>query len=259
MTYLVVCFAISCIFRAYLYTAVMSTLSIIATPIGNLEDITLRALDTLRAADVILCEDTRVTKKLLDRHAIKKQTLSYHTHSTVARVEEIIAMLREGKNVALVSDAGTPGISDPGAELVRRVREELANEIRAKDVRIEAIPGPSALTAALSIAGVPCAEFTFLGFLPHKKGRETLFKEIAASERTMVFYESPHRIMKTLESLEEHLGHVSDRRAPQKVTVCRELTKMFEEVVQGTAKEVKNHFEEHPDTIKGEFVVIVAK
>jgi 16S rRNA (cytidine1402-2'-O)-methyltransferase len=179
----------------------MSTLSIIATPIGNLEDITLRALKALAAADVILCEDTRITKRLLDRHSIKTRALSYHAHSQLSRVDEIIALLKEGKNLALVSDAGTPGISDPGAELVARIRRELSIEISAGTIKIEAVPGPSALTAALSIAGVPCADFTFLGFLPHKKGRETLFKEIAASERTMVFYESPHRIIKTLDSL----------------------------------------------------------
>jgi 16S rRNA (cytidine1402-2'-O)-methyltransferase len=237
----------------------MSTLSIIATPIGNLEDITLRALKVLAAADIILCEDTRVTKKLLDRHAIKKQTLSYHAHSKLSRVDEVIAYLKEGKNLALVSDAGTPGISDPGSELVKKVRQELANEIRIGEIKIEAIPGPSALTSALSIAGVPCADFTFLGFLPHKKGRETLFKEISTSERTMIFYESPHRIMKTLESLEEHLNGNPDDVSPRIVTVCRELTKIFEEVVQGTAKEVTNYFEEHPDKVRGEFVVIVSK
>jgi 16S rRNA (cytidine1402-2'-O)-methyltransferase len=237
----------------------MSTLSIIATPIGNLEDITLRALNVLAAADIILCEDTRVTKKLLDHHSLNKKTISYHAHSTLSRVDEIIVSLKEGKNLALVSDAGTPGISDPGSELVKRVRHELANEIRNKEIKIEAIPGPSALTSALSIAGVSCADFTFLGFLPHKKGRETLFKEIAAAERTMVFYESPHRIMKTLVSLQEHLSGNSDNSAPKQVTICRELTKIFEEVVQGTAKEVADYFEEHPEKIKGEFVVMVSK
>ncbi len=249
----------------------MSTFSIIATPIGNLEDITLRALKTLSAADIILCEDTRVTKKLLDRHGIKKPTLSYHAHSKLSRVDEIIQLLkgglsamsahagRAGKNLALVSDAGTPGISDPGSELMKKIRKELENEIRIGEVKIETIPGPSALTSALSIAGVPCADFVFLGFLPHKKGRETLFKEIANSERTMIFYESPHRIMKSLESLEEHLNGISDAKPPRKVTVCRELTKIFEEVVQGTAKEVKNYFEEHADKVRGEFVVIVSE
>src|SRR3989338_1160655 len=204
----------------------MSTLSIIATPIGNLEDITLRALKALATADIILCEDTRVTKKLLDRHGIKKQTLSHHAHSKLSRVWEIVDYLKKGRNLALVSDAGTPGISDPGSELVKKIRQELENEIRTGKVKIETIPGPSALTSALSVAGVPCADFTFLGFLPHKKGRETLFKEIATSTRTVVFYESPHRILKTLASLEEHLAIDS-----RQVTICRELTKVFEEVI----------------------------
>jgi len=230
----------------------MSIFSVIATPIGNLEDITLRALKVLSSCDLILCEDTRMTKRLLDRHSISKPTKSYHMHSKISRVDEIIALLRDGKNLALVSDAGTPGISDPGSELVTRIRKECANEIAHGEIKIEAIPGPSALTAALSIAGVPCADFTFLGFLPHKKGRETLFKEIAGSERTMVFYESPHRIMKSLDSLVEHLSM-------QKVTVCRELTKIFEEIVSGSPKEVKNYFETHPDKIRGEFVVIVSR
>lgn len=237
----------------------MSTFSVIGTPIGNLEDITLRALKVLANADIVLCEDTRVTKKLLDRHSIKRPTMSYHAHSKLARPDEIIALLQEGKNLALVSDAGTPGVSDPGSELVKKIRHELSNEIRSGEIKIEAISGPSALTSALSIAGVSCADFTFLGFLPHKKGRETLFKEIATSERTMVFYESPHRIMKTLESLVAILSLAESEGVSKTVTVCRELTKIFEEVIQGTAKEVKNYFEEHPDKVRGEFVVIVSE
>ncbi len=231
----------------------MSTFSVVATPIGNLEDITLRALKVLVSANIILCEDTRVTKKLLDRHNIKTPTLSYHAHSKIARVDEIIKLLKEDKNIALVSDAGTPGISDPGSELVRRIREEMKEEIENKKLIIDSIPGPSALTASLAIAGVPCADFTFLGFLPHKKGRETLFKEIAFSERTVVFYESPHRIMKTLESLEIHLNKVN-----KNITICRELTKIFEEVVNGSVNEVKKHFTSNQDKIRGEFVVIVS-
>lgn len=237
----------------------MSTFYVIATPIGNLEDITLRALKVLGKADVVLCEDTRMTKRLLDRHNINVRTLSYHAHSKLSRTEEIIGFLREGKDVALVSDAGTPGISDPGADLVRQMRSELAVEIDAGSIKIESVPGPSALTAALSIAGVPCADFTFLGFLPHKKGRETLFKEIAASERTMVFYESPHRILKSLESLEKHLAPMPDQAvSPKKVTVCRELTKIFEEVRSGSPSEVKAYFESKPEKVRGEFVVIVS-
>lgn len=229
----------------------MASLYIVSTPIGNLEDITLRALETLKKVDLVLCEDTRVTKRLFARHSISTRTLSYHAHSKLSRTGEIIQMLKEGKNIALVSDAGTPCISDPGAELVRHVRESLAAEIGAGTIKIEAIPGPSALTAALSIAGVPCADFTFLGFLPHKKGRQTLFKEIAESERTVVFYESPHRIMKTLESLEDD--------GKKQVTICRELTKIFEEVASGTAIEVQAYFQSHPDKVRGEFVVIVSE
>lgn len=231
----------------------MSSLSVIGTPIGNLEDITLRALKVLATADVVLCEDTRMTKRLLDRHTISVKTLSYHAHSKLSRVTEVVTMLREGKNIALVSDAGTPGISDPGSELVRAVRQELKAEIENGSVKIESVPGPSAITAALSIAGVACAEFAFLGFLPHKKGRETLFREIAGSDRTMVFYESPHRIMKTLVSLDKSLADTT-----KKVTICRELTKIFEEVVTDSAAGVLKYFTEHADKIRGEFVVIVS-
>ena len=247
------------------YGEIMSYLYVVATPIGNLEDITLRALETLKKVDVILCEDTRVTKKLLARHDISTRTLSYHAHSKLSRTSEIIAMLKEGKDIALVSDAGTPGISDPGSELVRHVRESCVDEIAAGSIKIESIPGPSALTAALSIAGVPCADFTFLGFLPHKKGRQTLFKEIAESGRTVVFYESPHRIMKTLETLQKSAfvlppadGAQSKSTSLKRITICRELTKIFEEVVSGTAGEVLSYFTEHPDKFRGEFVVIVS-
>jgi 16S rRNA (cytidine1402-2'-O)-methyltransferase len=213
----------------------MSVLYVVATPIGNLEDITLRALRVLKEVDIILCEDTRVTKKLLQKYDIFKPLLSYHSHSTIQRADEIIALLALGKTMALVSDAGTPCISDPGSLLVRMIRDQLPG------VKIVPIPGPCALTAALSAAGVPASEFLFLGFLPHKKGRETLFREIANSERTVVFYESPHRIKKTLESLKKHAGE------ERKVIVARELTKIFEEVT-----------EHEPSVIKGEFVVVVA-
>lgn len=224
----------------------MGTLSVVATPIGNLGDITLRALETLKQADSIACEDTRVTSKLLTRFAIKKPLLVYHAQSGRLSAERILAQLGEGKHVALVTDAGTPGISDPGSELVSLVRERLGD-----DVRIEAIPGPSALTAALSIAGVPTHEFTFLGFLPHKKGRQTIMKEIAAADRTHVFYESPHRIGKALEELRVHL-------APgREVVVLRELTKLFESVRRGTPEELAKHLKDHPKETRGEFVVIV--
>lgn len=229
----------------------MSTFSVVATPIGNLGDITLRALDVLRKADLILCEDTRMTKRLLVHHTVDVPTISYHTHSKISRKEEIVKMLKEGKNLALVSDAGTPGISDPGIELIKYLRQEFAVELETGSLKIETIPGPSALTASIAIAGIPCADFTFLGFLPHKKGRETLFGEIASSERTMIFYESPHRIMKTLYSLIQHCP-------TKQVTICRELTKVFEEVVTGTALEVKDFFDRNKEKIKGEFVVLVS-
>ena len=222
------------------------TLSVVATPIGNLADITLRALDTLKAADAIACEDTRVTAKLLARYGIEKPLLIFHAQSGRHASTRILQMLAEGKHVALVTDAGTPGISDPGSALVREVRNTLQDA-----VRIETIPGPSAVAAALSIAGVPTDEFTFLGFLPHKKGRQTLFKEIADAERTMVFYESPHRIEKALASLTDVLEE--NRR----VIVLRELTKIYESFVEGSAREVALHFAEHPDQVRGEFVVIV--
>lgn len=231
----------------------MTTLFVMATPIGNLADITLRALETLKGVDIVLCEDTRITKRLMDKYAINKPLLSYHARSKISRTQEIIDLLKAGKNCALVCDAGTPTISDPGMELVRILRQECVLEIERGEIKIEAIPGASALTAALSIAGVNSAEFTFLGFLPHKKGRQTLFREISEAKRTFVFYESPHRIMKTLDALEKYLE--SGRR----VVVCRELTKIYEEVISGEAAFVKKHFEEKPESKQGEFVVIVPR
>lgn len=226
----------------------MAVFYVIATPIGNLEDLTLRAIRLLKEVDLVLCEDTRVTKRLFEKQAISTPTLSYHAQSGEAKVELILEQIEKGKNIALVTDAGTPGISDPGSLLISRIRETYP------DLKIEAIPGPSALTAALSVAGVPTNEFIFLGFMPHKKGRETLFREITVSERTMVFYESTHRIIKTLESLSEHLSSTT-----KKVTIVREITKIFEEVIQGTAEEVLKIMTETPEKQKGEFVVIVSK
>ncbi len=224
---------------------IMPTLYIIATPIGNLEDITLRALRILGEVDTILCEDTRVAGKLLAKYEIKKPLVSYHAQSGAMKVEKIIALLGEGKNLALVSDAGTPTISDPGSLLVSQVREHFGDT-----VSLVPIPGPSASVAALSVSGLPASEFLFLGFLPHKKGRETLFKEIAASERTVVFYESPHRIIKTLESLEKH--------APGKtIVIAREITKIHEEIIRGSAQELQKYFETQKEKHRGEFVVMV--
>ena len=172
--------------------------------------------------------------------------MRYDAHSTPAQQERIMALLDEGKHLALVSDAGTPGISDPGTHIVGKVRERFGD-----DVRIETIPGPSALTAALAISGMSLASFVFLGFLPQKKGRQTIFQEIAASERTTVFYESPHRIQKTLETLDNIMP---DRT----IGIARELTKIHEEYVHGTPKEVILYFAEHPDRMRGEFVVMVS-
>jgi 16S rRNA (cytidine1402-2'-O)-methyltransferase len=228
----------------------MSNLYVVGTPIGNLEDITLRALRILKEVDVILCEDTRVTKKLLNHYDIHTKTLSYHAHSTLQKVDYIIELLNEGKNLALVSDAGTPAVSDPGSLLVSKIREHFINsELEAP--KIVAVPGASGFTSALSVAGVPVQDFTFLGFLPHKKGRETLFKEIASSERAMVFYESTHRLLKTLESLQKF---TPDR----KVVIGKEITKMFEDTLVGTAEELLKIFTDTPEKTRGEFVVIVA-
>jgi 16S rRNA (cytidine1402-2'-O)-methyltransferase len=221
----------------------MSTFYVIATPIGNLEDITLRAIRILKEVDIVLCEDTRVTKRLFEKHGISTQMLSYHAQSGDTRVDLILEKIEEGKNIALVTDAGTPGISDPGSLLISTIREKFS------ELKIVSIPGASALTAALSIAGVPTHEFIFLGFMPHKKGRETLFKEIAESERTMVFYESTHRILKTLESLV---------KINKKVSIVREITKIYEEVLQGSAEDVLKTLVEIPEKQKGEFVVIVS-
>ncbi|MDP3900061.1 MAG: 16S rRNA (cytidine(1402)-2'-O)-methyltransferase [bacterium] len=227
----------------------MPTLYIVATPIGNLEDITLRALRILREVDFILCEDTRVTKRLLDKYEIKTATLSYHHHSGDAKVEKIIELLKQGKNLALVTDAGTPGISDPGNKLIAAILETRL----IPSLQITPIPGPAAVTAALSIAGEPTDEFLFLGFLPHKKGRETLIKEIIASKRTAVLYESPHRIFKFLDQLIKLGGE------EKKLVVCRELTKMHESIYRGRATEILNFLQKDSNNQKGEFTVIVGK
>lgn len=236
----------------------MSKLYIVATPIGNLKDITFRALEALKSVDLIVCEDTRVTKKLLVHYQIEKPTLSYHQHSKLTRIKEITGLLKAGKDIALVSDAGTPGISDPGGKLV----SILVNEFMSKknknslthqlinSLTIIPIPGPSALTVALSISGLPADKFLFLGFPPHKKGRQKFFKQVAESKYTVVFYESPHRILKSLGQLKESL---SDKR---EIVVCRELTKKFETVYRGDIDKVIEAVE--ADEVKGEFVVIVA-
>jgi 16S rRNA (cytidine1402-2'-O)-methyltransferase len=232
----------------------MSKLYVVGTPIGNLGDITFRAVEVLKSVDYIAAEDTRVAKKLLDHYEIHKPLLSYPSDDRSDRVEKIIRLLSEGNNIAFVSDAGTPGISDPVSAIVTKIRNleaELPSDVEGHGIEIIPIPGPSALTTALSVAGLASSSFIFFGFLPHKKGRETLFKEIAEMERAVVLYESPHRILKTLESL--------DKFSPdKKVTIARELTKIYEEIIEGTPQEILKYYNDNKDKVKGEFVVIVS-
>lgn len=223
----------------------MGKLSVIGTPIGNLEDMTLRALRILKECDVVLCEDTRVTAKLLQRYEIKKPMISYHAHSKLTKNERILSLLEEGKHLALVSDAGTPAISDPGAHLVDTIRKELP------EVKIEAIAGPSSLTAALSVAGIHADQFLFLGFLPHKKGRQKVLDEAVLSKYTVVFFESPHRIVKLLVELKKRIPR-------RQVAVLQELTKMFETATVGAVAEVADRFEKEDIQARGEFVVVVS-
>lgn len=216
----------------------MATLYIVATPIGNLEDITFRALRILKEVDFIVCEDTRVTKILLDHYDIKTPTISYHEHSPTERMERIMEALNQGKNLALVSDAGTPGISDPGGKLVEYVRY----------ASVVPIPGPSALAAAASIAGFNMDRFVFMGFPPVKKKRKKFFEEVCAAPYPVILYESPYRIEKTL----EELGAMGKEL---EVIVCRELTKKFETIYRGNIKSVLGDLRRGER--KGEFVVIV--
>lgn len=217
----------------------------VATPIGNMSDMTYRAVEVLRMVDVIVCEDTRVTGKLLRHYEVETKMISYHANSDVGRTDEILWMLQEGKNIALVSDAGTPCVSDPGVQLVQKVYESNL------ETEVVAVPGASAVTAAVSIAGVSGNQFVFMGFLPHKKGRQTLFAQMNETQRAVVFYESPHRIMKTLQSLAETL------EPGRQVVVCRELTKIYEQTVRGSAQEVLGYFTQHENKVRGEFVVVV--
>lgn len=218
------------------------TLSIVATPIGNLEDVTYRAVTILSQADYILCEDTRVTGRLKERYNIKTPLKKYDAHVSDIVHERILGDLAEGKHIALVSDAGTPGVSDPGVLLVAKAR--------SAGVTIEAIPGPSAVTAAFSIAGIPGNQFTFLGFIPQKKGRETFFRALADYQTPVIFFESTHRILKTLEALALQYPQAN-------VMLARELTKLYEEVITGTPTEILAMLLEHPQKQKGEFVVII--
>lgn len=220
----------------------MPKLYLVPTPIGNLEDITLRALRILKEVNLILAEDTRTTQKLLQHYQIKTTLQSHHAHNEHATVAKITALIKQGNEVALVSDAGTPGISDPGFLLVRECIRE--------GITVECLPGATAFVPALVNSGLPCERFCFEGFLPHQKGRQTRLKALAEETRTMVLYESPHRLLKTLQQLAEYLG--ADRPA----SVSRELTKMFEENARGTLQELAAHF--GSKTIKGEIVIVVA-
>jgi 16S rRNA (cytidine1402-2'-O)-methyltransferase len=216
-------------------------LYLVPTPIGNLRDITLRAIDVLQSVDVILAEDTRTTGKLLKHLNIQKSLQSYHIFNEHKTVEKLIERLKKGEVMALVSDAGTPAISDPGFLLVRACKEA--------GLEVNCLPGPTAFVPALVNSGLPNDRFTFEGFLPHKKGRKTRIEALAEEQRTMIFYESPHRLMKTLEQLAEVFGE--DRVA----SVSRELTKLFEENIRGTFAELITYYQEHP--IKGEIVLVV--
>ncbi len=215
-------------------------LYIVATPIGNLSDLTFRAKEVLENVDLVACEDTRHTGILLKHYEIDTPKLSFHSHSGQAKVDKIMAYLEGGKDVALVSDAGTPGISDPGYVLVQAALEA--------DVVVSPIPGPSAVITALCASGMPTDKYLYLGFLPVKKGRQTLFKKMAESPYTVVFYESPHRLRKTLEQLSDFIP------ADAKVVVAKELTKIYENYYRGNLKEVLDQL---PESIKGEYVVMI--
>lgn len=216
-------------------------LYLVPTPIGNLEDITFRAIRVLKEADLILAEDTRTSAPLLKHFDIHQKVFAHHQHNEHQSSNEIIRFLKEGKNIALISDAGTPAISDPGFYLVR--------EALKHDIEVECLPGATAFVPALVNSGFPTDRFCFEGFLPLKKGRQTRYKILSAEERTIILYESPHRFMKTLDEMATYFG------AERQISVSRELTKMFEETVRGTVIEVKTYFETHP--VKGEFVICI--
>ncbi|MEE9175773.1 MAG: 16S rRNA (cytidine(1402)-2'-O)-methyltransferase [Thermodesulfobacteriota bacterium] len=219
-----------------------SKLYIVSTPIGNLEDITLRALNILKQVDLIACEDTRTTRKLLSRYQILKPLTSYHEHNEIEKAKELLSMLQEGHSIALVTDAGTPGVSDPGFRIVK-----LASE---NGVQIFSVPGPSAAIAALSISGLPTSGFTFLGFPPKQKKRLIEYLErIKDYPETLIFYESPRRVIKTLESMAEVFG---ERNA----SLGREITKMYEETLRGTLSEIVTTLKSR-DNLKGEFTLVI--
>ncbi|MBK7039694.1 MAG: 16S rRNA (cytidine(1402)-2'-O)-methyltransferase [Bacteroidetes bacterium] len=216
-------------------------LYVVPTPIGNLQDITLRALETLKQVDIILAEDTRTSKVLLNHFQIATPLWRYHQHNEHKVLENLIEEMQAGKTFALISDAGTPAISDPGFLLVRACIQH--------QIPVECLPGPTALIPALVDSGFPINRFVFEGFLPPKKGRQTLLNKLKEEERAIVFYESPHRILKTLLELKNYF------EATRKICVCRELSKKFEEIVRGTLEEVALHFEKQAP--RGEFVIVI--
>ncbi|MBI2021143.1 16S rRNA (cytidine(1402)-2'-O)-methyltransferase [Candidatus Giovannonibacteria bacterium] len=225
----------------------MAKLYIVSTPIGNLGDITLRAIEVLKSVDAILAEDTRVTKKLLSHLNISKPLISFQEHSSPKVVGKILSMLEEGSNLALVTDAGTPGISDPGQRLISHLATGLLSEL-SNPVAIIPIPGPSSLSAMISISDIDLSEFIFLGFPPHKKGRQTFFKHVAESQIPVIMFESPHRILKTLRELET----ICEDRY---VNIGRELTKMYEEIFRGKLSEAIKYFAGEKE--RGEFVIVL--
>lgn len=222
---------------------VLGKLCIVATPIGNLDDFSTRAVESLKTADAIACEDTRTSSVLLQHYGISTPTFSFHQHNEHRKVEYLLELLESGQTIALISDAGMPGISDPGFLAVR--------EAHKAGQQVEVIPGPDAATTALVASGLPCDRYIFEGFLPHKKGRQTRVKSLIDEDRTVIFYESPHRIQRLLGELKEHL-------APNRmVAVVRELTKKFEEITRGTLEEVESEWASRKK-VKGEFVLVVA-
>ena len=220
----------------------MSKLFVVPTPIGNLGDITLRSIEVLKSVDLILAEDTRTSSKLLKHYDIDTPVESFHMHNEHKKLESIINKLRSDSEIALISDAGTPGISDPGFLLVR--------ECINNQVEVECLPGSTAFVPALVSSGLPCDRFSFEGFLPVKKGRTKRLKELSTETKTMVFYESPHRILKTLNDLSNYFDIESQ------ISVSRELTKLYEETFRGTIKESVEHFEKNKT--KGEFVIVLS-
>ena len=218
-----------------------TSLYLVPTPIGNLRDITLRAIDTLKMVDLILAEDTRKSGILLKHYEINRPLQSFHNFNEHRTLNGLIDRMRGGETIALVSDAGTPGISDPGFLLVRAALQV--------NLKVECLPGATAFVPALVKSGLPSDRFVFEGFLPHKKGRRTMLNKLAEEERTMIFYESPYRLIKTLEQFAAHFGPA------RKASVSRELTKVYEETVNGTLEEIKNHFTKKE--VKGEIVIVV--